>query len=137
MRYRSSSKYMAKAVKMDDHTFDSQGEARRYRYLKGLVEQGIIEDLELQKKYVLIPAQYEEGRITKRGTFKRGKVIERECAYYADFEYTYNGKRIVEDFKGIRLEAYKLKKKLMLWRFNIRIHETRKWDDPLGGEDVT
>lgn len=136
MRYRSNSKYMAKAARIDGHTFDSQGEARRYLYLKDLLDKNIIQDLEMQKKYVLIPSQYEEGTITKRGTFKRGKIIERECAYYADFEYTYNGKRITEDFKGLRLEAYKIKKKLLLWRFNIRIHETKKWSDPLGGEDA-
>lgn len=135
MKFPSSnaSKYGAKKAEVDGIKFDSQGEAKRYKYLKELEVFGIIEDLQLQKKYILIPAQYEEGRITKRGTFKRGKSIEGACSYYADFEYTYKGKRIVEDYKGVRLDVYIIKRKLMLWRYNIRIYETEKWNDPPGG----
>ena len=106
-------KYKAKKTVVDGIKFDSKKEAKRYTELKYLEEQGIIKGLQRQVKFVLIPSQ--------RG--KDGKVIERECSYYADFVYTMRGERIVEDVKGIRTETYKLKKKMMLYFHGIRIVE--------------
>jgi hypothetical protein len=90
----------------------------------------IINGLQTQKKYVLIPAQRAkgEGFYTKgknKGQPKPGKVIEKECAYYADFVYYKDGELIVEDVKGVKTEAYKIKKKLMLERYGIRITEIK------------
>jgi hypothetical protein len=90
----------------------------------------IISGLETQKKYVLIPAQRAKGEefYTKgknKGKPKPGKVIEKECAYYADFVYYKDGELIVEDVKGVKTEAYKIKKKLMLERYGIRITEIK------------
>lgn len=89
---------------------------------------GIIKDLQTQVKYVLIPAQradsheyYKRGQ--HKGEKKPGKVIETECAYYADFVYERNGAQIVEDVKGVKTEVYKIKRKLMLERYGIRIQE--------------
>lgn len=87
-----------------------------------------ISGLEVQKKYILIPAQREPSsevykRGPKKGQPKEGKVLEKECAYYADFCYTENGRYIVEDTKGMRTPDYKIKKKLMLYVHGIRITE--------------
>ena len=49
---------------------------------------------------------------------------ERPCNYIADFTYMENGELVVEDVKGVRTDAYKIKKKLMLWVHGIRIKET-------------
>ena len=50
---------------------------------------------------------------------------ERACHYIADFVYTdtESGETIVEDTKGYRTDAYKIKRKLMLWVHNIKIRE--------------
>lgn len=86
--------------------------------------QGLIQGLDRQVKFLLIPSQREEtGEIGRNGKPKQGKVVERECAYYADFVYFENGERIVEDVKGVRTEAYKIKRKLMRWIHGIEIRE--------------
>lgn len=49
---------------------------------------------------------------------------EREVKYIADFTYRDSeGNFIVEDAKGFRTDVYKIKKKLMLWRYGIEIRE--------------
>ena len=83
-----------------------------------LEKAGAISHLERQVKFVLIPAQYEE----RKGTEKR-KCIERECAYFADFVYYQNGEMVVEDTKGYKTEAYRIKRKLMLYIHGIKIKE--------------
>ena len=121
MAYRS--KYGAKKVIANGITFDSQKEYRRFRELVLLERAGRIQDLQRQVKFVLIPAQYEPDTIGKRGGVKRGKLIERECSYVADFIYTQDGKQVVEDTKGFRTTDYIIKRKLMLKEHGIRIKE--------------
>lgn len=116
-------KYGNKKVEIDGHVFDSRKEARRYQELRLLEKAGAIQDLQTQVKFVLIPAQYEPDIIGKRGGVKRGKLIERECSYIADFQYIENGKLIVEDTKGFRTKDYIIKRKLMLHEYGIRIKE--------------
>lgn len=122
------SKYRNKKYTLDGITFDSRKEARRYAELKAMQQAGIIQDLKLQVKYVLIPTQrefcneiYKSGR--KKGCFKQGKIIERECSYIADFQYIENGILVVEDAKGMRTKEYIIKRKLMLKEYGIRIRE--------------
>ena len=107
------------------HTFDSRKEARRYEELLIRLKAGEISDLRLQVKFVLIPAQYEPDTIGKRGGIKKGKLIEREASYYADFCYMENGEKVVEDVKSpiTRTPVYKLKKKLLYFIYGIRIKE--------------
>ena len=121
-------KYNNRKIIVDGITFDSKKEAARYKELKTLERAGIIQDLQRQVKYVLIPAQYEpSGEIytkgKEKGKPKKGKLIERECAYYADFVYTENGKTVVEDTKGVKTPEYIIKRKLMLYVHNIKIKE--------------
>ena len=83
--------------------------------------------LQRQVKYILIPAQ-RELYIGKTGQKKAGKVLERECVYRADFAYTdKQGQKIVEDVKGYKggsaYAVFSIKRKLILWRYGIRIKE--------------
>lgn len=88
MIYPPYSKYKAHKVVVNGIKFDSKKEAKRYKDLLLLEQAGIIKDLQRQVKYVLIPAQYAPDIIGKRGGHKRGKLLERECSYVADFVYT-------------------------------------------------
>lgn len=101
-------KYHNKKVVVDGITFDSKKEAGRYRELKMLERAGAISDLRLQVPFELIPKQ--NG--------------ERACLYKADFVYIKDGKMVVEDTKGIKTDVYKIKRKLMLYRYGIKITET-------------
>ena len=89
---------------------------------------GKIKNLEKQVKYVLIPAQYETfERYGKKGQrLKDGqKLVEKECAYIADFKYqdAHTGELVVEDTKGVRTKDYIIKRKLMLSVYGIKISE--------------
>ena len=113
--------------------YDSRAEARRGAELDLLQAAGEICNLKRQVKFVLIPAQYEKSDqvYTKgphKGEAKPGKLIERECAYLADFVYTNrDGETVVEDVKGYREgQAYALftiKRKLMLFVHGIHVVE--------------
>ena len=109
-------KYQNRKVVVDHVKFDSRKEANRYCELKIMEKAGLIRNLELQKKFVLIPTQ-REGK----------KVIEKECSYIADFVYEQNGQTVVEDVKGYRGgEAYTtfvIKRKLMLFRYGLKVRE--------------
>ena len=127
-RYSKKSKYGSRKVTKDGIVFDSVREYNRWTELKLLERAGQIQNLERQVKYVLIPAQrefcndiYTKGG--KKGCFKPGKLLEKECSYIADFVYIQNGNLVVEDAKGFRTEAYKIKRKLMLHVHGIRIKE--------------
>lgn len=121
--YFRRNKYHNKIVKAGDESFDSRKEYSRWIELKILEDAGVIRNLQRQVKYVLIPAQREPESINQRGRQIPGKVIEREVSYYADFVYEQNGETIVEDTKGIRTDAYVIKRKLLLQRYGIRIRE--------------
>lgn len=128
--YRNkSAKYNNKSIVVNDIEFDSKKEAKRYQELLLLEKAGAITDLELQVKYVLIPAQYEPDVIGPRGSRKQGRLIERECSYIADFQYYENGNLIVEDVKGFKdpssagYAKFVIKRKLMLFKYGIRIRE--------------
>lgn len=107
----------------DGIVHDSVKEARRWDELKMLERAGVIKDLERQVRFELIPSQREADTIGKRGGIIKGKVIERPCYYIADFVYKQDGQTIVEDTKGVRTEAFRIKKKLMLQK-GYRILET-------------
>lgn len=109
--------------------FDSKREARRHTQLQLLQAAGAIRDLQRQVKFVLIPAQREPDTIGPKGGRKQGKLLERECAYIADFVYTdcATGETVVEDVKGYKgggaYALFSCKRKLMLYVHGIRIRE--------------
>lgn len=110
------SKYHSRKVTTPEGTFDSIKEYNRWCELKLLERAGKITGLRRQVKYELIPTQRAPG--------KKGKVIEYPVNYIADFVFTENGAVVVEDAKGYRTDEYKIKRKLMLWKYGIRIKET-------------
>ena len=118
MKTYTKSKYHNKPVTVDNIRFASHHEAQRYKELCLLQKAGKIENLRLQVPYELIPAQY--GMVDGKK-----KCIERSVKYIADFVYydTEAEQWIVEDAKGVRTDTYKLKRKLMLSVYGIRIHE--------------
>ena len=117
-------KYGNKKVTIGDETFDSSKEYRRFCELKLLQRAGKIKDLQRQVKFVLIPTQREPDEAGVRGGLKKGKVIEKETAYIADFVYVNDkGETVVEDTKGFKTKDYIIKRKLMLHVHGIRIVE--------------
>jgi hypothetical protein len=99
-------KYGNKRVTVDGVTFDSQAEGRRYLVLRELVKAGEITDLEMHPSF-----RIEVG----------GVLI---CRYVADFAYvTRAGVQVIEDVKGVKTAAYRLKRKLMKAVHGIEIQE--------------
>ena len=119
-------KYNNKKVIVNGIKFDSQKEAKRYQELSMFEKTGVISCLQMQVKFLLIPTQYEiaerygkKGQKLQSGT----KCIEKECSYYADFVYKRGGEIIVEDTKGFKTPEYIIKRKLMLYKYGIKIKE--------------
>ena len=112
---KKRSKYGNKKITFNGMTFDSQKEFNRYGELMLLQRAGRINDLRRQVPYLLIPTQ-KDGR---------GRVIFRETKYIADFVYFDRDRNrwVVEDVKGLKTEAYRLKKKIMYWVHRIIIDE--------------
>ena len=105
--------------------FDSKKEAVRFLELQALEKAGKIGCLERQKKFVLVPAQYEPDTIGPRGGKKKGKLLEREVSYYADFFYMGENGFVVEDVKSeaTRTPEYIIKRKLMRWLHGLEVLE--------------
>ena len=116
---KTMSKYKAVPIDTEDGHFDSMGEYARWQDLKLLQRGGVITGLKRQVKFELVPKQ----------KTKDGKNVQ-PVDYVADFRYydTRTGEWITEDFKGVKTDAYKIKKKLMLFRWGIEIRETGRSD---------
>lgn len=109
-------KYHNQKVEHDGLKFDSKKEAQRYKVLKLMEGEGLIEQLKCQVAFVLA-----EG--VKFINEPRKKPALR---YFADFVYTQNGVYIVEDVKSKTtrsLPEYRIKKHLMMSVHGIEITE--------------
>ena len=122
-------KYKSKSIIIDGIVFQSKKEGRRWTELRMLERAGDITNLQRQVPYLLLPEQrapstevYKKGSMA--GQPKPGPVLERKVVYIADFVYQENGETVVEDAKGMRTKEYVLKRKMMLYRYGIRIKET-------------
>jgi len=90
-------KYGNRKITVGGITFDSKKEARRYQELYFQQRAGEISDLELQRRFELIPAQYETyARYGKKGQrLKDGqRCIEKAVFYVADFTYQKDGQTV-------------------------------------------
>jgi len=105
-------KYRARKTEIDGLQFDSQHEASRWCELQVMAVAGKVRGLRRQVPYELVPA------------FEAGGKRYRPMRYIADFVYERDGRTVVEDAKGVRTPAYKIKAKLMAWRHGIIIEET-------------
>lgn len=110
--WNGRSKYHAKKTCVDGITFDSRREADRYLVLKNMEEDGAIEDLRRQVRYELVPAFDVNGK------------HYRPVYYVADFTYRENGHEVIEDVKGMKTDVYRLKAKLVAYRYGANIRET-------------
>lgn len=134
---KNNTKLNNRTITIDGIEFQSVKEGNRYSELKILQRAGKISNLELQKSYELIPAQYETVETgeyykvgAKKGQPKTKQVcIEQSVVYIADFVYQENGQTVVEDVKGFRdpssatYAKFVLKRKMMLWIHGIKIKE--------------
>lgn len=100
------SKYKSTRTQTSDGKwFASKREARRYEDLLLLEKAGEITDLKCQVRF----------RVEING--------KKICTYVADFTYRFKGHLLVEDVKGYRTPVYKLKRKLMLAVYGIKVEE--------------
>lgn len=103
---RRPSKYRNIPEVVDGMKFPSKKEAARYRELKMRERAKDITGLQCQVTYPLVV---------------NGVPI---CKYIADFVYTdHQGKRIVEDVKGMLTPVYRIKAKMMWAQYGIVISE--------------
>ena len=102
------SKYKNITAYVDGIRFASLKEANRYGELKLLQAAGEIAELELQPHYPLVV----------------NEVLI--CSYRGDFRYRVvdSGALVIEDSKGMKTPAYRLKAKLMKALFGITILES-------------
>ena len=102
----SYNKYKNKKTIVDGIKFDSEMESHYYVYLKQLKEIGEVVDFVLQPTYLL-----------QEGFDLNGKRI-RPITYKADFKVIYkDGHEEVIDVKGKLTEEFKIKRKMLLYRY--------------------
>lgn len=121
---QASNKYHNRKIEINGIRFDSRKEAQRYVQLMNAMRLGAIKDLRLQVDFTIQEAY----------TDCQGKRI-RAIRYRADFAYKLTGllpfgisaedrdvwsryimagtETVIEDVKGVKTQAYKLKEKLM------------------------
>lgn len=81
----SRNKYHNVKTVVDGISFDSKKESRRYLELVTMQVSGAISDLQLQVRFEICPKKYGN---------KRARY------YVADFVYTENGQKVIEDVKS-------------------------------------
>ena len=102
----SYNKYKNKKTIVDGIKFDSEMESHYYIYLKQLKEIGEVVGFVLQPPYLL-----------QEGFNLNGKRI-RPITYKADFKVIYkDGHEEVIDVKGKLTEEFKIKRKMLLYRY--------------------
>ena len=108
-------KYRNNPTTVDNITFDSAMESRRYAELKLLQRAGEIQNLRCQVRYELIPAVKLKG----------AKRLTPGIDYVADFIYTEKGRVVIEDCKGALTAVYKMKRHMMKALLDLDIFETK------------
>ena len=111
------SKYANVKVELDGYTFDSKGEAARYEELRLLERAGEISSLRIHTRWELQPGWRDEDG-------KKWRAI----TYESDFDYVEGDKFVVEDFKGVKTQVFKLKAKMFRYtypEFIFRITEAK------------
>lgn len=128
-------KYGNKKVTYDGITFDSQREMQRYVVLKEAERRGEISNLELQPKFELVPKLTEkiiEHKKTK--DVVKEKFIQHPITYTADFAYTKDGERIIEDVKispDVLPKELTLKIKMMRYFHGIEVRLVYKANEEI------
>lgn len=127
------SKYRNKKVSYQGEEFDSKREMQRYLVLKDAERNGIIQNLQKQVKFELIPKIEEDIVIhLKRKDKIQRKTIQQPIIYRADFVYEKDGVMVVEDVKisdFLLPKEYLLKEKLFRWKYGFKIKRVYKPND--------
>lgn len=99
-------KYHNNKVVLNGVKYDSRKEANRGMELEFLERIGQIKDLQKQVAFTL----------QEKYTNNKGEHI-RAINYVADFVYERDGKKYVEDTKGVRTEVFNIKKKMFEYKY--------------------
>ena len=124
--------------------YASKREAKRAAELRMMEKAGIIENLQEQVPFLLLPTVYaradgsyfrwfeaENKKEAERMAGEKLTLVEKPVYYVADFVYevVQDGRQVVEDAKGFKdpssatYAKFVLKRKMMLERYNIRVAE--------------
>jgi len=115
MNHSRHRKYNNHRIETSDGWFDSKSEWKRWVFLKDAQRDGKISDLERQVEF---PIDVD------------GKHI---CKYIADYCYFNKaGLYVVEDFKGVVTDLFKLKAKLVEAKYEVKIHVVKVVTADLG-----
>ena len=100
-------KYHNNKINVDGITFDSKDEAKYYEALKDKKAKGLIQNFELQPKFVL------------QESFTKNNKTYKQITYKADFRvYTNEGISYGVDVKGMLTDVFKIKLKLFNKKFD-------------------
>lgn len=126
-------KYRNKKVSFQGEEFDSKREMQRYLVLKDAESKDIIQNLQKQVKFELIPKIEEDVVIHLKTKDKiQRKTIQQPITYRADFVYEKDGTMVVEDIKiseYLLPKEYLLKEKLFRWKYGFSIKRVYKPND--------
>ena len=126
-------KYRNKKVSFQGEEFDSKREMQRYLVLKDAESKGVIQNLQKQVKFELIPKIEEDVVIHLKTKDKiQRKTIQQPITYKADFVYEKDGVMVVEDVKisdYLLPKDYILKEKLFRWKYGFSIKRVYKPND--------
>jgi hypothetical protein len=106
---KSQAKYRNRVCEYDGKKFDSEAERDRYIHLRLLQSAGEIKDLSCQTKFFYCDRDSD------------GEDTALMFTYIADFSYFRDGNEVFEDVKGIQTPVFRLKKKLIEARHNVKI----------------
>lgn len=128
-------KYRNKKVSFQGEEFDSKREMQRYLVLKDAESKGVIQNLQKQVNFELIPKIEEDVVVhLKRKDKIQRKTIQLPIIYRADFVYEKDGVMIVEDVKASASmraldRVFLLKEKLFRWKYGFSIKRVYKPND--------
>ena len=130
-------KYGNTKCELNGIRFDSKKERDRYIVLKEAVDKGMIDNLELQPTFELIPKITE--RIVKHLKTKdkiEERFVQHPITYTADFAYVKDGVKVVEDVKASPKpyaidEVFKIKEKLFRWKYGFSLRRIYKANEAI------
>lgn len=110
-------KFGARKIRNEWGEFDSRAEMARYIELVQMQRVGLINGLQRQVRYEIIPAIKVQKEIALKTKTKVVERVEEKAAHYTcDFQYTQDGVLVIEDAKSEatrREKDYVLRRKLM------------------------
>ncbi|MBR8725436.1 DUF1064 domain-containing protein [Bacteroides pyogenes] len=110
-------KYFAKKIKNAFGVFDSKTEYERFLYLRSMQDRGIIQGLQRQVSFEIIPKLVKMVKVPLKTKIKLVERVDEQAAHYTpDFCYYRDGKYIIEEVKskGTALARdYPLRRKLI------------------------